>query len=139
MGFWKKVDEELAYLGMSRKELAQKANFDVSYISKGIERDGIPIADTALRIARVLQVSLDYLLGMEESENGKNNASPQPLALQKEDIRKFRAYKSVIDQLEHIGQKEKKPLLQLIETLAECNCPSPTPEAQSPRDPRSLP
>ena len=44
MGFWQKVDDELSYLGKTRKELASEANFDVSYISKGIERNGIPIA-----------------------------------------------------------------------------------------------
>ena len=116
MGFWQKVDDELSYLGKTRKELASEANFDVSYISKGIERNGIPIADTALRIAKALNVSLEYLLDMEEpiviteNEIGK---------IQKKDIGTYKKYKKTLEQLENINQKERKAILSLIETISE--------------------
>ena len=45
MGFWKNVDDELKYQGKERKELAAAADFDVSYIGKGIRRDSVPAAD----------------------------------------------------------------------------------------------
>lgn len=70
MSFWKKVDEELEYLGKSRKELAFEIGFNVTNISFGIKRNSVTYADTALKIARYLGVSLDCLLDMEKpSEN----------------------------------------------------------------------
>lgn len=69
MNFWKKVDSELAYLGKTRKELANAIGFDVTNISFGIKRNSIPAADTALKVARFLGVSLDYLLDMNEEPN----------------------------------------------------------------------
>ena len=76
MNFWKKVDSELAYLGKTRKELANAIGFDAANISFGIKRNSIPAADTALKVARFLGVSLDYLLDMYEDEN-QNSKNPQ--------------------------------------------------------------
>lgn len=115
MGFWQKVDDELTYLGKSRKEFAHEAGFDVSYISKGIERNGIPIADTALKIAHALNVSLEYLLDMEKVPENKAKTE----MLQKEDITLYKKYKNSIEHLEKINNKERKLILQLIETISE--------------------
>jgi len=117
MGFWQKVDDELIYLGKSRKELALEAGIDPSYISKGIERNGIPIADTALRIARALNVNLEYLLDMEQ-----NNAAPKEQnAISKKDLNTLKKYKDTLSQLESINQKERRIILQLIETISSRN------------------
>ena len=67
MNFWKKVDSELTYLGKTRKELAAAVGFDAANISFGIKRNSVPAADTALKVARFLGVSLDYLLDMSDS------------------------------------------------------------------------
>lgn len=75
MNFWKKVDSELAYLGKTRKELANAIGFDVTNISFGIKRNSIPAADTALKVSRFLGVSLGYLLDMCEDEN-QNSKNP---------------------------------------------------------------
>ncbi len=69
MNFWKKVDEELSFLGKSRKELANSMGFDAAIISFGIKRNSVPAADTALKVARFLGVSIDYLLDMNEEPN----------------------------------------------------------------------
>jgi len=121
MGFWKKVDDELVYLGKSRKELALEAGIDASYISKGIDRNGIPIADTALRIARALNVTLEYLLDMESNEK----VQKEPATFSKSDLRIFKKYKDTLSQLENINQKERRAILQLIETIAATNTPNP--------------
>lgn len=73
MNFWKKVDSELIYLGKTRKELANAIGFDAANISFGIKRNSIPAADTALKVARFLGVSIDYLLDM----NDENSHTPQ--------------------------------------------------------------
>ena len=72
MNFWKKVDSELAYLGKTRKELANAIGFDVTNISFGIKRNSIPAADTALKVSRFLGVSLDYLLDMNDETSQKS-------------------------------------------------------------------
>lgn len=76
MNFWKKVDSELAYLGKTRKELAAAVGFDATNISFGIKRNSVPAADTALRVARFLGVSLEYLLDMNEPES-QSSSNPQ--------------------------------------------------------------
>ncbi len=68
MNFWKKVDSELKYLGKTRKELATAVGFDATNISFGIRRSSVPAADTALKVARFLGVSVDYLLDMSEEK-----------------------------------------------------------------------
>ncbi len=78
MNFWEKVDLELTFLGKSRKELATAVGFDATNISSGIRRGSVPAADTALKTARFLGVSLDYLLEMNEeaeSDCQKNTIS----------------------------------------------------------------
>lgn len=76
MNFWKKVDSELSYLGKTRKELAAAVGFDAANVSFGIKRNSIPAADTALKVARFLGVSLEYLLDMSEPSN-QNSTNPQ--------------------------------------------------------------
>jgi len=67
MSFWKNVENELDYQNISRKDLAKKAGFAVSGISLGISNNSVPSADVAVRIASVLNVSVEYLV------TGKNN------------------------------------------------------------------
>ena len=76
MNFWKKVDSELSYLGKTRKELAAAVGFDAANVSFGIKRNSIPAADTALKVAHFLGVSLEYLLDMSEPAN-QNSTNPQ--------------------------------------------------------------
>lgn len=76
MNFWERVDSELKYLGKTRKELAAAVGFDAANISFGIKRNSVPYADTALKVARFLGVSLDYLLDLNESTS-QNSESLQ--------------------------------------------------------------
>lgn len=76
MNFWEKVDSELKYLGKTRKELAAYVEIDVANISFGIKRNSIPYADTAIKVAHFLGVSLEYLLGMDDIPI-QNTSNPQ--------------------------------------------------------------
>ena len=62
MGFWRNVEDRREYLGISRKELAQKVGISYGIIGAGLERDSVPIATTAVKIAKVLQIPLENLL-----------------------------------------------------------------------------
>lgn len=60
--FWQRVDFLLEKNNLSRKELAASAKFDVSNIGKGIKDGNIPAADTAVRIAKFLNTTVEYLV-----------------------------------------------------------------------------
>ena len=58
MGFWKNVEERRNYLGITRKDLAQRAGIKYAIIGACLERDSMPAANTALRIAKVLYIDV---------------------------------------------------------------------------------
>ena len=112
MGFWQNVDIEREYQALSRKELSYRANFSLNCISTGIARNSVPSADVAYRIAKVLNVSIEYLLGEEDSgdkEAGTEFADRE---------RKYRNYRSVIDELDMIPDNLRNPITEMIHALA---------------------
>lgn len=131
MGFWQNVDNELQYLGKTRKELALEADFDASYIPKGIARDGVPLADLALRIADALGVSLEYLLDLDEhsatnprSQNKKTatqNVQNQQKAAQetRSAVRLYRKYSKHIASMEKLSAKKLEAIGKVIEMMGE--------------------
>jgi len=62
MGFWDRVSLELEYLGMTNKALAEKVGITASNIGKGVRQGSSPSADTAVKIAKILGVSVEYLV-----------------------------------------------------------------------------
>ena len=62
MGFWDNVLIELDYLGMTNKALAEKCGFDASNIGRGIKLGSAPSVETAVKIAKELNVSVEYLV-----------------------------------------------------------------------------
>ena len=116
MSFWSNVDSELKFQGISRKELSFMVNVKEMTIHKGIERDSIPSADTALKIARALNVSLEYLLDMTENENSLH---AQDAADIQQATKMYRKYNTILNQLELLSQKERTAVTQLVDTLAK--------------------
>ena len=110
MNFWKKVDDELIYKGMTRKELAIKANFDSSYIPKGIARNSVPAADLALRIAHALHVTPEYLLDMERNPQAPGEQSET-------NIRLLKKYKPLLDEFEKLQDSPRKKLYEFLTAL----------------------
>ena len=79
MNFWENVEFELDKQGIYKKELAQAVGINASNFDKGKARNSIPAADTALKIARFLNVPLESLLGMNDSWD---TVRPQVAALE---------------------------------------------------------
>ena len=104
MNFWKKVDSELSYQGKSRKELAAAVGVDAANISFGIKRNSIPAADTALKVARFLDVSLDYLLDMPKDSTYPVQ-NPQIVKIEK--------------RLRHFSQTDLNAVLTVVNALNE--------------------
>ncbi len=110
MSFWENVDKELEYQGISRKELALRTEMSYNNIGNGIKRNAMPGADTALRISRVLGVSIDYLLGDEAAED-----CTQP---EKRELVLLNKYKSVINDLENLQPSLREPIIEMIKKVA---------------------
>ncbi len=109
MNFWKNVVSELEYKNIDRKELAIRADFNVSNISKGIRENNIPSADTAVRIAKVLNTSVEYLItGIQE-----NNTDDS-----KNDFADFQEYRSFIKKLKTLSEKEIQAIITLVDKLS---------------------
>lgn len=92
MSFWENVDAERDFQNISRKELAYKADFSLTSLSTGIIRKSIPSADVAYRIAKVLNVSIEYLLegdSEKKNEQTKENSSTFLQELQNPQIKKL--------------------------------------------------
>lgn len=60
--FWNNVKQQLDTLGMTQKELAEKTGISIGTIRNQICREVIPDAVSAVKIARVLKTSVEYLV-----------------------------------------------------------------------------
>ncbi|MBO4858344.1 MAG: helix-turn-helix transcriptional regulator [Treponema sp.] len=112
MNFWENVVAELDFQGKTRKELALEIGFDASNIGKGEKNGNIPAADTALKIAHELGVSLESLLNMEQT-NKKNTVQPQL------DLSLCKKYYSTIQKLNEMPENTKNLLCKLISEWKE--------------------
>ena len=108
MNFWENVDAELEFQGMNRKTLASKADFDVSNIGKGIRTGSAPAADTAVRIARLLNVSVEYLVTGMPPSCAEQTAAEQA----------FQKYRAFIHTFDHLDEKTRQAIMELVEKLA---------------------
>jgi len=63
MGFRENLREAIDYSGLEQKELAFKANLSLRNIENYLRENGsVPSADKAVRIARALGVTVEYLV-----------------------------------------------------------------------------
>ena len=114
MGFWHNVEEEREYKGISRKELALAASFSVHTISNGLKRDGMPAADIALRISKVLDVPLEKLL---ESDYKKSSFFSADTTDKEEKKILFNKYYPLIQRLENLSPDTSRAVYKIIEKL----------------------
>ena len=106
MGFWNNVLKELDYIGMTNKALAEKAGFDASNIGRGIRLGSSPSADTAVKIAKILNVSVEYLVTGQLSANSN-----------KKENDRFQKYAKTIEKLDTLPEKTRTSVLDLIDKL----------------------
>ena len=132
MSFWQNVEMEIEYKGISRKELAFRANIAYQGIGLGIERESMPRVDTALKIARVLEVPLEYLidekdleirpaaesLSKEEKKQTDQNNSSSLQQTENQYIEFYRRNRKIIVSLEKIPSAIKQPIESMIIHIA---------------------
>jgi len=79
MSFRENLKAELSYSGMLVKELAAKAGIKKHTIDNYLcVRGRMPAADVAVRIARALGVSVEYLVSGYENAENKNSLQFSP-------------------------------------------------------------
>lgn len=120
MTFWETVDSEREYKNLSRKELAYLANFSINSIPTGIARGSIPAADVAYRIAKVLGVSVEYLLLGGDSKTVQSSLETQKTKINSEVIersKKYIKYYELIDNFEKLPENIQKSVLSLIQEM----------------------
>ena len=109
MAFWDNVAIELDYLGMTNKELAEKVGITASNIGKGQKQGSSPSADTAVKIASVLGVTVEYLVTGSNTPTNKNKDQ------ESEQLRLYRKHAEIIKKCEQLSPEKEK----LLATIAD--------------------
>lgn len=72
--FWNNVRAKLEYKGISQKELAALINESYNTLQSWINRNRLPNVEQAVKIAQVLNTSVEYLtLGKDEKIKSDNS------------------------------------------------------------------
>ena len=111
MNFWENVASELEYQNIERKRLANEVGFDVSNIGKGIKNGNVPLADTAVGIARFLGVSVEYLV------TGESRLSKELDQKLQDELQRFQKYRPLLEKLDSLPEGVRGPLVEMIEKL----------------------
>ena len=111
MNFWENVEYIREFRDMTRKELAYKADFSINSISTGIARGSFPAVDVACRIAKVLDVSVEFLVNGDVMKMPKNLEKMSVEQTAKDGLeKKFQnmlKYSGVIDDKKSMGKDGK--------------------------------
>ena len=111
--FWERVVEELDYLGINRTYLASTCNFSLTNIGQGIKLGSTPSAETAVKIAQVLGVSVEYLVnGVEPAKN------PTAKQTEQNQLRLYRKYHDLIEKCEKLDSDKIKLLEQIADNFS---------------------
>ena len=110
--FWKRVDEEIEYKGINRAFLAKKCNFSVTNIGQGIKLGSTPSAETAVKIAAVLGVSVEYLVTGEEK-------SKEKIEIEQNQLRLYRKHSEIIKKCEELSSEKEKLLVDFLDKFTK--------------------
>lgn len=109
MGFWNNVLNELDYLGMTNKALAEKAGFDASNIGRGLRLNSSPSVETAVKIAKILNVSVEFLVTGEDSQNA---------GFTPENLNRLKKYSEIVQKLDALPEKSRNSIINLIKNVS---------------------
>ncbi|WP_303919204.1 helix-turn-helix domain-containing protein [Treponema berlinense] len=113
MSFRENLRDELNYKDVRIKELSEKTKISIGTLNHYLaEKSTDPTAENAVKIARALGVTVEYLV------TGKNpstqNSKPQ---LTDEEIRIYKQNASLIKKLAQLSPASKKAIENLIEQM----------------------
>ena len=83
-----------------------------SLIAKGLQIGSIPSAETAVKIAQVLGVSVEYLVNGTE-----NTKSPSQKETEQNQLRLYRKYHNLIEKMESFSEEKQTVVNNLLDNL----------------------
>lgn len=105
--FSKRLSSEIDYLGLNRKEFAAKSNIKKRALDAYLgPQQSMPPADTAVKIAAALGVSVEYLVTGKEYK-------------QTIDISRYIQFKEILDDLAVLPEETFEPIKAVIKSFAE--------------------
>ena len=107
IAFQERVDEELDFYGLSRTFLANKYKFSLTNIGQGIKLGSTPSEETAVKIAKVLNVSVEFLVTGNDTTFSKKGI----------DYSKYKKYSSLIEKIDRLSDKSKTALENIIDVM----------------------
>ena len=110
--FWERVVDELDFLGITRTYLATTCNFSLTNIGQGIKLGSTPSAETAVKIAKVLGVSVEYLVNGTETSK-----SPSQKETEQKQLRLYRKYHNIIEKMERFSEDKQTVVNNLVDNL----------------------
>lgn len=125
MTFVERVLNELEYQGKTKSELADYCGLTRSAFSMWITRNSIPAADTALKVARFLNVSVEYLIdGVEKDQSAADKCVLQIIELLKNfnPADKVRILK-IVECFQSLEEKDKQLYVQMLDLLIRNKSP----------------
>lgn len=99
--FWINVKKQLPYKNLEVKDLAYRTGIPYSTIINGMNKNSMPHADIALKISKILGMSLESLLGDDVMLFDNSNSVNQN-TLEKQELALYRKNKILIDALEEL-------------------------------------
>ncbi len=113
--FWLNVKKLLPYKNLEVKDLAFRAGVPYSTIINGMNKNSMPHADLALKISKIMNISLESLLGEENVRILNAEAeTPSQSELEKRELALYRKNKLIIDALEEIPATVRDSMQDLI-------------------------
>ena len=107
MGFKENLKDEIEYQGLMLKEIAEKAGLPPNSMSNYLkEKSSIPSADVAVKIAKVLNVSVEYLVLGKENNNGEQNKMTYDAQIRK-----------IADKMMNMSKKEKFLIESMVDAI----------------------
>ena len=76
LDFWIRVRDSLDYLGLSQKELAGRIHESYNTLQSWINKDRLPNAEQAVKIAISLQTSVEFLVTGKSAQDRTTYAKP---------------------------------------------------------------
>ena len=113
--FAKRLYSEIEYIGLNRKGFAAKAGIKIRALDTYLgPQQSMPPADTAVKIASTLGVSVEYLITGKEYR-------------QTADLTKYLQYRDILDDLDILPEEILEPIKAMIKTAASFNKKKITP------------
>ena len=112
MSFKENLKSELEYQGLQIKELAAKCGVSKNTLGNYLTgHNSLPAADTAVKIAKALGVSVEYLVTGKNTESSDGDIASEMLLFQK--------YRSFVKKLDQLPQNTREGMNLLLDKLCE--------------------